>query len=215
MTPSDLENFIAVAEAGSLTAAADALGSTRATVARRLSAVEQHLGVTLINRTTRELALTEAGRVYLDACRQGVASLRAAEDAVRELDGTPRGSLRIACPAIRPDHIVGPLIACYAAEHPQVNVQIHLTSERINPLTDGFDLAVQIGLERNASLVARCLSRETYRLVASPRCLERRGVPRAVGELAGHDCIVAVRAHRAPEHWVAAHMGPELVRASG
>jgi DNA-binding transcriptional LysR family regulator len=201
LTSFDLELFVAIADTGSLTAAARACGLTRATISRRLEALEERLNVPLINRTTREFSLTEAGKVYTDGCRATLARLRQAEAAVQELDGKPRGQLRIACPIIRMEQIVGPLLMAYARAYPEVDIQLHLSSEPCNPLTDGFDVSVQIGFEKNAALIAKCILRDRYFLVASPAYLSRRGIPSSIDELQQHDCIVAVRAHGAHEPW--------------
>src|SRR5438034_611891 len=97
LTPFDLELFVALADTGSLTAAARVCGLTRATIARRLATLEERLGVPLVNRTTRELSLTEAGNVFREGCRDTLTRFREAEAAVHQLGGKPRGQLRIAC----------------------------------------------------------------------------------------------------------------------
>jgi DNA-binding transcriptional LysR family regulator len=201
LTPFDLELFVAIADTGSLTAASRVCGVTRATIARRLTALEERLGVPLINRTTRDLNLTEAGIVYFDGCRETLTLLRRAEAAVHELGGHPRGQLRISCPILRVEQIIGPLVSSFAHTYPEVDVQVNLTSEPCNPLVDGFDIAVQIGFEKNAALIARCLLRESYTLMASPEYLRRRGTPRRIEELVDHDCIIAVRANGVREAW--------------
>jgi DNA-binding transcriptional LysR family regulator len=201
LTPFDLELFVAIADTGSLTAASRVCGVTRATIARRLTALEDRLGVPLINRTTRDLNLTEAGIVYFDGCRETLTLLRRAEAAVHELGGHPRGQLRISCPILRVEQIIGPLVSSFAHTYPEVDVQVNLTSEPCNPLVDGYDIAVQIGFEKNAALIARCLLRERYTLMASPDYLRRRGTPHRIEELLDHDCIVAVRANGVREAW--------------
>jgi DNA-binding transcriptional LysR family regulator len=201
LTPLDLELFVAIADTGSLTAAARACGVTRATIARRLEALEERLGVALISRTTRDLLLTEAGAVYLEGCRETLMRHRQAEAAVHELGGKPRGRLRIAGPIIGVEQIVGPLLTSFAQQYPEVDVQVSLSSEPCNPLVDSCDIAVQLGFEKNSALIAQRLLRETYTLVASPDYLKRRGVPLSVDELAHHDCIVAARTSGVHESW--------------
>jgi DNA-binding transcriptional LysR family regulator len=201
LTPFDLELYVAIADTGSLTTAARVCGVTRATITRRLAALEEHLGVTLVNRTTRDLSLSEAGQVYLEGCRETLARLRQAEAAVHELGGTPRGPLRISCPIIRVEQIVGPLLTSFARAYPEVDVQVKLSSEPCNPLVDGYDVVVQVGFEQNSALVAKCLLRETYVLMASPEYLARRGTPATVEELDGHDTIVSVRENGVHEPW--------------
>jgi len=208
LTPFDLELFVAIADTGSLTTAARVCGVTRATIARRLIALEERLGVTLINRTTRELSLTEAGAVYIEGCRETLIRLRQAEAAVRELGGKPRGQLRIACPILRVEQIVGPLMSSFAHAYPEVDVYVHLSSEHCNPLVDGYDIVVQVGFEKNSALLAKCLLRERYTLMASPDYLARRGAPTSIEELVNaHDCIVAERANGVLEPWPLAEGG--------
>ncbi len=201
LSPFDLQIFVAIADTGSLAAAARASGVTRATVSRHLSTLEDTLGVALVNRTTRELSLTEAGLLYSDACRETLHSLRQAEAAVQQLDGTPRGTLRIAGPIIQVEQIAGPLVSAFAQKYPAVRVEVVLTSEAVNPIVDGFDLAVQIGFDENPCLIARCLSRERYRLYASPLYLSQHGTPRTVQDLAKHQCIATVQHGGSPSVW--------------
>jgi DNA-binding transcriptional LysR family regulator len=197
----DLELFVAIAETGSFTAAARKCGLTRATLTRRLDLLEAHLATPLVNRTTRNLSLTEAGAVYLDGCRETLTRLRQAEAAVHEMNGRPCGPLRIACPILSVDHIIGPLVTSFAREYPEVQVELHMSSEPRNPLVDGCDLALQIGSPRSSSLIAHRLPRLTYQLVASPEYLAQRGVPESIDDLSSHDCIVAVRANGMHEPW--------------
>jgi DNA-binding transcriptional LysR family regulator len=201
VTAVDLELFVAIADTGSLSAAAKKCAVTRATLTRRLELLEERLGTPLVNRTTRNVSLTEAGNVYLEGCRDTLSRLRQAEAAVLELSGQPRGPLRIACPIISVDHVVGPLLTSFVRDYPDVDLQMHLSSEPFNPLVDGCDVALQIGPPSSAALIARCLLRVPYELVASPAYLERRGTPASVEALREHDCIVSVRGHGVAEPW--------------
>src|SRR4051812_41845813 len=121
LTPFDLELFVAIADSGSLTAAARICRLTRATVTRRLALLEERLGVSLISRSTRELQLTEAGTIYLDGCRDTLTRLRQAEANVHQLGGKPRGQLRIVCPIIGMEQVVGPLVTSFAGQYPEVD----------------------------------------------------------------------------------------------
>jgi DNA-binding transcriptional LysR family regulator len=192
-TPFDLEVFIAIADTGSLTEAARVCGVTRATVTRRLDALEESLGVTLLNRSTRQLSLTEAGTMYCASCRDAMTRLRRAETEVRELDGRPRGKLRIAMPIVHLDSIVGPLVAGFSEAFPEVDVQITFSSVYADPLADGCDVALHIGFDTNPTLRARYLLREQFGLYAAPTYVARRGLPDHPADLARHDCIVALR----------------------
>jgi DNA-binding transcriptional LysR family regulator len=199
-TTTDLAIIVALADTCSLTEAARICGVTRATVTRRLDALEQDMGVALLNRSTRSLSLTEAGTVYVQSCRGALEHLRRAEASVRELDGVPRGQLRVAAPIIRLEGIVGPLVTGFALRHPTVEVQIVVSSEHVDPIADQFDVAVRVGGGTNPTLITRCLARETFGLYASPEYLARRGTPRSPAELEQHDCLAALR-EGARESW--------------
>jgi DNA-binding transcriptional LysR family regulator len=201
LTGSDLELFVAIAETGSLTAAARKCGVTRATITRHLELLEARLATPLVNRTTRNVSLTEAGNLYLAGCRETLARLRHTEAAVQEMGGQPRGVLRVACPILSVDQLVGPLMTSFAHAFPEVEVHLHLSSEPQNPLEDGCDVALHIGEAHSSALISRCLLRVEYQLVASPGYLERRGTPRNLEELAQHDAIVTVRANGQREPW--------------
>jgi DNA-binding transcriptional LysR family regulator len=192
-TPFDLEVFIAISDTGSLTEAARLCGVARATVTRHLDSLEESLGVALVHRSTRKLTLTEAGQMYSASCRDAVAQLRRAASAVRELDGKPRGSLRLSMPIVHLERVVAPLVAGFTEAFPDVDVQVTFSSDNANPLADGTDVALYIGFDTNPQLITRVILREQFRLVASPAYLARRGTPSTLEELRGHDCIVAVR----------------------
>lgn len=196
----DLGALVAAAELGSLTEAARVCGVTRATLTRHLESLEARLGVTLLERSTRRLSLTTAGRMYYVGCRDVLAELGRVEAEIKELDGTPRGKLRIGAPFLRVDDILGPIMTDFALAHPEVEVQVELGSGDIDPITQGFDVVLQVGFERNNSLIARRLFRENYALYASPAYLERRGMPHDVESLAEHASLMTIR-QGATELW--------------
>jgi DNA-binding transcriptional LysR family regulator len=199
-TTFDLQVFVALADTASLTEAARRCGVTRATVTRHLDALETTLGVVLVNRSTRQLSLTEGGLVYADSCRDALVHLRRAEASVRELDGTPRGQLRVSSPILALDSIVGPLVSDFARNFPTVDVLVNLSGDHADPLLDQCDVALHVGPATNPALLTRCLIRERLALYASPEYLARRGTPGSIAELCEHDCIVALR-EQVPETW--------------
>jgi DNA-binding transcriptional LysR family regulator len=158
------------------------------------------MGVLLVHRSTRHLSLTEAGTVYVESCRGALAHLRRGEASVRELDGVPRGVLRVATPIIRLEGIVGPLVTGFARRHPTVEVQIVVSSEHMDPIQDQFDLALRVGGGGSPTLITRCLSRETFGLYASPAYLAQRGMPASSEQLDQHDCLLSLR-EGARESW--------------
>ena len=185
---SDIRLFILVAQAGSFAAAARKAGVSAAVATRRIAALEDQLSVRLLHRTTRNVGLTEAGAVYLDSARAIVAAAEAAEAALDDLRGDPRGLLTVtASPTLERglvDVVSGFLRAC-----PDVRLKLWFTEERVNLVRDGFDLALRIGRPEDSTLIARPLIRSDSIVCASPAYLERAGLPRTPDALAGHQCL--------------------------
>ena len=186
----NLEAFIAVVEAGSFTAAAERLGIAKSAVSRRVSALEERLGVQLLRRTTRRLSLTETGKSYYEHSARILADLDEAEAAVAQEHGELRGNLRVALPlSFGARHMHGP-IAEFSRRHPRVSFDLDLNDRRIDLIAEGVDLAVRIGRLADSTLIARRLFEARTVVCASPAYLERRGVPQTPDELAEHDCMV-------------------------
>ncbi len=182
--------FVAVVEAGSFTAAAERLGLAKSAVSRRIGALEARLGAGLINRTTRRLSVTEAGRAFYERGVRLLADLDEAEAVVAREHGELRGRLRLALPlsfGIR--HMCEP-IADFAALNPGIEFDLDLNDRRVDLVEEGADLAVRIGSLEDSSLVARRLFEARSVVCASADYLERAGVPSAPEALAGHDCLV-------------------------
>jgi DNA-binding transcriptional LysR family regulator len=187
---SNLEAFIAVVEAGSFTAAAERLDIAKSAVSRRVSALEERLGVQLLRRTTRRLSLTDTGKSYYEHSARILADLDEAEAAVAQEHGELRGHLRVALPlSFGTRHMYGP-IAEFTRQHPRVRFDLDLNDRRIDLIAEGVDLAVRIGRLADSTLIARRLFEARTVVCASPAYLERRGTPETPEELAEHDCLV-------------------------
>lgn len=181
--------FVRVAELGNYTRAAEALDLSRTRLSRRVMELEEHLGVRLLQRTTRRLRLTEAGERYL-ARAQGI--LLALEDAETEVgsDATEmRGRLRLNGPMSFGTRHLAPLVARFMVEHPALEVRLDLNDRRVDLLEEGYDLAIRIGNLPDSSLVARRLTRCRLLLCASPGYLAEHGEPRDPSELGRHRCL--------------------------
>ncbi|GHC37738.1 LysR family transcriptional regulator [Aidingimonas halophila] len=181
--------FIRVAEQGSYTRAAEALDLSRTRVSRQVMELEEHLGVRLIQRTTRRLHLTEAGEVYL-ARAQGI--LQALEEAEAEVGrGTTElsGRLRVNGPMSFGTRHLAPLVARFMVEHPELEVRLDLNDRRVDLLEEGYDLAIRIGSLPDSSLVARRLTRCRLLLCASPGYLDMHGEPHRLEDLEHHRCL--------------------------
>lgn len=186
----DLQIFVAVVEAGSFTAAADRLGLAKSAISRRVAALEERLGATLLNRTTRRLNLTEAGTTFYDRGLTILADLDEAEAAVAAEQGELRGRLRVALPlsfGIR--HMCQP-IAEFCRLHPGIEFSLDLNDRQVDLVEEGADLAIRIGRLRDSSMIARRVFDARTVIAAAPDYLEQHGRPRTPQQLAGHACLV-------------------------
>ena len=185
-----LQAFVAVVETGSFTAAADRLGVAKSAVSRRVSALEERLGAQLLQRSTRQLSQTDAGRAFYDRGVRILADLDEAESAVQAVQGELRGRLRVALPlSFGVRHMCAP-IADFMREHPRVNFELDLNDRRVDLIQEGADLAIRIGHLGDSSLIARRLFDSRLVACASQDYLERHGVPDSPEALSGHDCLV-------------------------
>ncbi len=186
----DLLAFVTVVETGSFTAAADRLGVAKSAVSRRVSDLEDRLGVQLLRRTTRRLNLTDTGRAFHEHGSRILADLDEAESAVLQQHGELRGTLKVALPlsfGIR--HMCAP-IAEFSRRHPRVEFDLDLNDRRIDLLEEGVDVAVRIGRLRDSSLIARRLFDARSVVCASQSYLDRHGVPETPEDLGRHRCLL-------------------------
>ncbi len=181
--------FARVVEAGSFARAADRLAVSVSAVSRQVSELEAHLGVRLLNRTTRRLSLTESGQAFFDRCVQLLADLEEAEVAVTSASIVPRGTLRLTCSATFGSRHLAPAIAAFATRHPQMRFDVELSERIVDIVEEGFDLAVRIGATGSQNLVARRIGVTRILCCAAPSYLERHGEPREPEELAKHQCL--------------------------
>jgi len=196
----DIQAFIAVVDAGSFTAAADRLGSAKSAVSRRVSALEERLGVQLLHRTTRVLNLTETGRSFYDHGARILADLEEAEAAVQQEHGELRGTLRFALPlSFGVRHMCGP-IATFSKQHPRVRFDLDLNDRRVDLIEDNFDVALRIGHLSDSSLIARRLFDVRAVVCGSPHYLNVHGVPETPDDLHDHQCLVYSNTSD-PEKW--------------
>lgn len=184
-----MEVFLAIAEHGSLTAAARALDASLPAVVRTLAAYEGHLRVRLFNRTTRRVTLTEEGRLHLVHARELMERLRAAEAALASGAAEPAGHLTITAPVLFGQLYVAPAVTRFVARHPQLRCSVLLMDRVVNLLEEGIDVGVRIGRLEDSSLVALPLGSIRRVVVGSPAYLRRHGTPRHPRELTQHNCI--------------------------
>lgn len=185
-----LEFFVLLARHGSLSAAARDLDLTPPAATKRLAQLEAHLGVRLVNRTTRTSSLTPEGETYLHYATRILAELREMEEAVTGTRSVPRGLLRVNASLGFGRTTIAPLVSVFAGRHPQVEVQLDVTDRPVDLVADGIDLAIRFGELPDQRLVARRIMSNRRLLCASPRYLERHGEPQVLADLASHRCIV-------------------------
>lgn len=181
--------FARVVEAGSFTAAAAALGVRKSSVSRSVAALEETLGIRLLQRTTRRLSLTDAGAAYYARARDALAGIEEAQRAASSLGAEARGIVRLTAPV----DLAGDLAmvtSAFVRAHPAVRVEVSLTARFVDLVKEGFDLAVRAGPLVDSSLLARKLGETELGLFASPAYLDRAGRPRRLSDLARHDCIL-------------------------
>ena len=209
-TLGDMTAFVRVVEARTFTAAAQRLGWSKSVVSRRLAELEERLGARLLNRSTRRLSLTEAGRAYYDRCVRILADIEETEASVASLHAEPRGQLSINAPMSFGMLHLPSAIAEFMASYPEVGVdlvlndrfvdlveegvdlaiRLTLNDRFVDLIDEGYDLALRIGTLADSALYARKLAACRRVLAASPDYLARHGEPRHPGDLAHHECLV-------------------------
>lgn len=185
-----MRTYGAVVSTGSFTAAADRLGISKALASKYIGQLEEHLGVRLLNRTTRKLYVTEAGRAYYQRCRQLLDDLDELEAAIKDQQDAPQGRLVVAAPTAFGEMYLTRAVADYLIEQPRVSVDLVLADRYVSIVDEGFDLAVRIGELSDSSLIARRLAPARTVLCATPGYLKRAGTPLHPEDLESHSCII-------------------------
>lgn len=172
-----MRTFVTIAEHGSLTAAARLLDSSLPAVVRTLAALEAHLGVRLMNRTTRRIALTDEGRSYLESCRGVLSAVQDAEEALKEGASEPSGLITLTAPVQFGQMHVAPAVTRFALRYPKVKLRVLLHDRVVNLLEEGVDVGVRIGALDDSGLIAQPLGHIRRVVVASPALLAAHGEP--------------------------------------
>lgn len=198
--------FAAVVDAESFTGAARALRLSKGAVSLQIQKLEDRLGVRLLNRTTRRLSLTDEGRAFYEHCRRILDEAREAVDALDSLGAAPRGVLRINAPMSFGVLHLGPAIAEFMHEYPEVEIDMTLNDRQIDVVEEGFDMAIRIARLPDSSLIARRLAPCRRVVMASPEYWDRRGRPTHPSDLKDHDALIYDYLPE-PDTWT--FMGPE------
>jgi DNA-binding transcriptional LysR family regulator len=181
--------YVRAVERGSLSAAAEDFDISATMAGKHLRALEERLGAKLLNRTTRRQSLTELGREYYERCKQILGEVQEAEESASLARSEPRGVLRISAPVSFGSQRLAPALADYLEAYPQVDVDLVLNDRVVDLVEERFEAAIRIGPLPDSGLIARALAPYRSVVCASPAYLARRGTPRLVEDLAGHNCL--------------------------
>ena len=210
-----IEVFSRVAETGGFSSAARKLNMSTTMVSSHVQALEDRLGVRLLNRTTRKVSLTEVGKAYYDRATQILADLEQADDIASTLQSTPRGTLRLYI-ATHLVPFVAPVVTEFMSTYPEVKLEVMMGERDVDMIEEGFDLAVRLTPPPDSSLITRSLATWRHVLCCSPDYIERHGRPRQLADLATHNCIRHIH-YPYPDEWhfLDRNGAPAVARISG
>lgn len=209
-----LTAFVRVVESGGFTAAAHRLNLSPTMVSNHVQALEDSLGVRLLNRTTRRVSLTEIGREYYERCSQILQELAEADEVASALQVHPRGRLRLYCqPGL--DRFIAPVATRFLADYPEVSLDFH-TGPMIDLVQEGFDLAIMPASPPDSTLIRRTLAKWHYLFCCAPAYLETHSAPRRPADLADHNCVLYAYSIFGPEFpFIDPAGNPVIARVSG
>jgi len=185
-----LDEFVAVAECGQFSAAAERLGLSSSQVSRQIARLEERLHTRLFYRTTRKVALTEAGQTFLQHCQRLQDAREEALNAIGDLGSEPKGLLRMTCAVAYGERFIVPLVTAFMARHPRLSVDIELSNRTLDLVQDGFDIAIRLGRLPDSRMLATRLAPRRMYLCASADYLQHYGRPHSLSELARHNCLI-------------------------
>ncbi|MDR9863317.1 LysR family transcriptional regulator [Pseudomonas baetica] len=184
-----IASFIKVVESGSIVGAAKTLGVSAAAVSQTINRLEAHLGVRLLQRTTRSMALTENGAVYYDKVKRIAADLESAQNSICNDETELQGRLSIASTSAFGRHVIAPLIAGFAAQHPRLLLELSTTNGKISHIQEGIDVSLRIEPQLEDGIIARKIVSLPFIMCAAPVYLERAGWPQSPDDLQNHACL--------------------------
>lgn len=184
-----MQLFVRIVESGSFSAVARELGMIQPTVSKQMTALEEKLGVRLLNRTTRRLSMTDAGREYYERCQRILDEVQEMETEVAGLQNRPSGTLRVNTPVAFGNVHMLPLTLAFRRKYPGVAIDLSLDDRYVDLVQEGFDVAIRFGELGDSQLVARHVGSSASVCVASPAYLSVHGTPKTPSELREHECI--------------------------
>lgn len=185
----DLEVFVQIVKSGNFAKAAAELQLNPSAISRRISHLEDHLGVRLFHRTTRNLSLTEVGDRYLNRCLSILAELEEAEREAKQHSKAPQGTLHVSCSTLFAHQCILTRLPQFLEQYPQVKIELILTDDIADLVDEGIDVAIRIGELANSALMTRKLVCDRRIICASPQYLDRYGTPVTPDDLAHHNCL--------------------------
>lgn len=197
----DIPVFLAVVEESSFTKAAERLGLTSSAVSKRVSILEQHLNVKLLNRTTRKVELTESGERYIEYAKQAYKAVKEAENAATENDSMPTGVLRVSAPVTFGHEVLANLLPLFLQKYPSLSIEIELTDVFTKVKIEDFDVILTAAHFFDTSYSATNISIDEARVIASPEFLAKYGTPNTPEELVNFNCLLP-SSHLIPNQWV-------------
>ena len=211
----DIAVFVRVAQFGSFSRAAHALGMPVSTVSRKVTALEERLGVTLLQRTTRKLSLTAQGRAYLDQCSEPLSDLFDAERVLTQTQKQPEGLLRISAPVILGQEPFYAFISALLKSYPAIKVDLFTTNLFLDLIAENIDIAIRFGELPDSSLIAQRLGKSVRYVVATPDYLHGRPAPMRPEDLCQHQCVVLQARNNETEWHLVSGKKSAKVRVSG
>lgn len=206
-----IQIFCKSAELESFSATSIALGITPAAVSRSIARIEARMGVRLFARSTRQIRLTDEGKLYYDECIRALQQLEAAERLLTGGLNTPRGTLRISVPTTYGHCRVMPVIHQYREQYPYVEIELNISNRNIDFIEEGYDLAIRLGQPKDSRLVARKLEDAQLGIYAAPKYLAQHGTPQTPDDLQQHKCIHFIMpATGKPMPWTLHNKGEEV-----
>uniref|UniRef100_E1T7G0 Transcriptional regulator, LysR family n=1 Tax=Burkholderia sp. (strain CCGE1003) TaxID=640512 RepID=E1T7G0_BURSG len=196
----DIAVFVRVAQLESFSRAAHALGMPVSTVSRKVSALEERLGVTLLQRTTRKLSLTAQGRAYFDQCSEPLSHLYDAERVITQTQKKPEGLLRISGPVMLEQEPFYAFLSAFLKDYPQIHVDLYFTNAFLDLIAENVDVAIRFGELRDSSLIAQRVGRSVRQLVVSAEYARTRPLPSQPDELSQHPCVL-INARNNESEW--------------
>lgn len=207
--------FTTLIAQGSFSKAADHLGISKSAVSKRISALEQQLGVKLLHRSTRSFSLTEAGQLYYQHAVEAVSSANRAESLAMAMQDKPSGLLKVSAPWSIGRRYLARIFPQFLKAYPDIELVVSLTDTTASPIADGVDVALQAGTLSDSNLIARRLMTMKSVLCAAPEYLKNAGTPECPTELIGHNCIISSH-HSTQGEWTFINEGEEeKIKVSG